>query len=107
MPRPPRISGRRIYEPAAVDRLLVIQTARGLGFGVREIRTLVDGRSTASITDRWRSLATRKLPEIDALIGRATRMKRMLETGLHCGCVRIEDCILHDCAPPKVTFFRR
>jgi MerR family redox-sensitive transcriptional activator SoxR len=101
MPRPVRLSGRRRYDPGAVDRLLVIQSARGLGFGVREILTLIDdSRAQTSITERWRALARRKLPEIDALIGRAGRMKKLLESGLTCGCVRIEDCILYDCAPP-------
>ena len=101
MPSPIRTSGRRQYDPGAVDRLLVIQSARGLGFGVREIHTLIDdSRSKTSITDRWRALARKKLPEIEALIGRASRMKKLLESGLTCGCVRIEDCILHECAPP-------
>ena len=27
-------------------------------------------------------------------------MKKLLESGLTCGCVQIEDCILHECAPP-------
>jgi len=104
LPSPIRSSGRRQYDPGAVDRLLVIQSARGLGFGVREILTLIDGgRSKTSITERWRALARKKLPEIEALIGRASRMKKLLESGLTCGCVRIEDCILHECAPPVAT----
>lgn len=100
MPRPVRTSGRRVYDATALDRLSVIRSARALGFGVREIRTLTS--DTASITERWRALARRKLPELESLIGRATRMKQLLESGLHCSCVRIEDCILHDCAPPAV-----
>jgi MerR family redox-sensitive transcriptional activator SoxR len=100
MPRVARVSGRRVYDTAAVDRLAVIQSARRLGFGVREIQTLVDENAATTITDRWRSMARRKLPELEALIGRASRMKRLLENGLDCGCVRMEDCILHECAPP-------
>src|SRR5262245_54199443 len=99
MRTPARLSGRRVYDPLAVTQVQVISAARDLGFGVREIRTLVDSRSATSITDRWRTLARRKLPEMDSLIDRATRMKRMLETGLTCGCAKIEDCILHGCAP--------
>lgn len=98
MPHPARASGRRVYEPAALKRLQVIQSARALGFGVREIRTLID--ETSSITDRWRAMARRKLPELETLIGRAANMKKLLESGLQCSCVRIEDCILHQCAPP-------
>jgi MerR family transcriptional regulator, redox-sensitive transcriptional activator SoxR len=99
MRAPARVSGRRVYDPNAVTQVQVISAARELGFGVREIRTLVEQQSAASITDRWRALARRKLPELTALIDRAGRMKQMLETGLHCGCARIEDCVLHGCAP--------
>jgi DNA-binding transcriptional MerR regulator len=89
---------------AAIDRLRVIRSARALGFGVREIRTLIDnGRPATSISDRWRGLARRKLPELEALIGRATKMKQLLESGLACSCVRIEDCILHECKSPVIA----
>lgn len=37
-------------------------------------------------------LAARKLPEVDALIARAERMKRLLEAGLRCECLTLEDC---------------
>jgi MerR family redox-sensitive transcriptional activator SoxR len=101
LPPPARQSGRRVYDPAAVTQVQVISAARALGFGIREIRTLTQGAH--SVTDRWRALARRKLPELESLIGRATRMKRLLEAGLHCSCVRMEDCILHECAPPVVA----
>ena len=101
---PGRVSGRRVYGERAVTEVQTIGMARSLGFGVRDIRTLVHGgQSPVPITDRWRSLARRKLPELDSLIDRATRMKRLMETGLTCSCVRIEDCILHGCAPPLIS----
>ena len=100
LPPPVRVHGRRDYGPDAVTEVDVITAARELGFGIQEIRLLVERRSRASITERWRALAQRKLPELAALIDRATRMKKMLETGLGCGCVRIEDCLLHGCATP-------
>lgn len=99
--RPPgRVSGRRVYDPAVVTHVNVIGEARLLGFTIREIRTLVEaGRTGAPLSERWRALAKRKLPELTALIDRAKRMKKMLETGQHCGCVRLEDCILNECVP--------
>lgn len=98
---PARRSGRRVYDAGAVTQVKVIRAARALGFGVRDIRTLMQGGHP--VTDRWRALARGKLPELEALIDRATRMKRLLESGLQCSCVRIEDCILHECAPPVVA----
>jgi MerR family redox-sensitive transcriptional activator SoxR len=99
MTPPARSSGRRVYGTDAVTQAQTIGAARALGFSIREIRTLLrDGQP--KITERWRTMAERKLPELEALIGRATRMQRMLESALACSCVRIEDCILHDCSPP-------
>jgi hypothetical protein len=44
--------------------------------------------------ERWRSLAQAKLRELDELIARAGRMREAIETGLGCGCVRLEDCVV-------------
>jgi DNA-binding transcriptional MerR regulator len=81
--------------------------ARDLGFSVAEIRTLLNGFSADTPpSERWQHLARRKLPEIDALVQRATAMKRLLEKGLRCDCVSLHDCVLYDCNPP-VTLGRR
>ena len=98
--RPGRISGQRVYAQSAETEVQVINAARELGFGIREIRTLVESRQApTAVTERWRALARRKLPELERLIDRATRMKDMLENGLNCGCAQIEDCLLHECKP--------
>ena len=63
------------------------------GFTVAEIQTLLHGFAPDTPpAARWDPLARQKLQEIDALIERAQQMKRILETGLHCGCLRLEDC---------------
>ena len=43
---------------------------------------------------RFRRLAEHKLTELDAVIVRARQMQQVLEAGLACGCVRLEDCEL-------------
>jgi DNA-binding transcriptional MerR regulator len=107
LPLPERVGGRRIYGPDVVDRLRVIRTARELGFSLEDIRTLLHGFSADTPpSQRWQQLAARKLLEVNALIQRATRMKGLLEKGLRCDCVTVDDCILHDCSPP-VTLGRR
>jgi MerR family transcriptional regulator, redox-sensitive transcriptional activator SoxR len=89
----------RRYTPDAVEHLEVIRMARELGFGIDEIRTLLNGFSPETPPpDRWRQLAHEKLPQLDALIRHASAMKRLLEVGLTCRCVRIEDCFIEDCA---------
>jgi MerR family redox-sensitive transcriptional activator SoxR len=71
----------------------VIEFAQRAGFTLAETRTLLRGFSAkVPPSARWRSLAQRKLPEIDALIARASGMKRLLEEGLECECLSLEEC---------------
>ncbi len=42
LPKPPRQSGWRRYNPSVVDRLQVIHAAREVGFSIEEIRTLLN-----------------------------------------------------------------
>jgi hypothetical protein len=39
-------------------------------------------------------MARQKLPEVEALIARAQTMKQILEEGLECDCLSIEDCTI-------------
>jgi hypothetical protein len=54
------------------------------------------------MSDRLRELADRRLPEIDALIERARRVRAWLAAAQSCGCDAIDDCKLFDeaAAPP-------
>ena len=78
---------------------------------VEDIRTATPERSGAASTlryltllhgfapdtppaARWQPLAHQKLSELDELIARAQQMKRVLEKGLNCGCLHIEDCAI-------------
>ena len=101
-------SGWRSFSPEVVDRLRVIRMARDLGFSLEEIKTLLNGFSADTPpSKRWQQLAQRKLPEVNALLQRATAIKRLLEKGLRCDCVTVSDCILYDCNPPVQLGARR
>lgn len=94
IPEPVRKSGWRRYGPEVLDRLSVIRTASELGFTLGEIRTLLDGFPLdTEPSQRWRVLATQKLPEVQDLIARATILQELLEAGIECDCERIEQCI--------------
>lgn len=98
---PDRSGGWRVFSPGVVGQLRAIRMARELGFSLEEIRTLLTGfRSDTPPPERWQQLARLKLPEVDALLERATAMKRMLEKGLRCDCLTVEDCITYRCSPP-------
>jgi MerR family redox-sensitive transcriptional activator SoxR len=95
LPAPVRVSGWRRYDGTVRTRLAVIELAKLAGFTLAEIRTLLRGFSPGmSPSARWHKLARQKLPEVENLIARAHAMKRLLEEGLNCGCLRLEDCAL-------------
>jgi MerR family transcriptional regulator, redox-sensitive transcriptional activator SoxR len=95
LPRPERENGRRRYDGEVLDRLAVVRVAQQAGFTISEIRTLLDGFSEdIPPSERWRVLAREKLTEVDALIERALGMKVLLERGLRCECLSLEDCAL-------------
>ena len=97
LPSPERTNGRRRYDGEVLrevlDRLAIIRIAQQAGFTISEVQTLLDGFSEDTPpSERWRVLAREKLPEIEAQIRRAQGMRRLLEQGLECECLRIEDC---------------
>jgi MerR family transcriptional regulator, redox-sensitive transcriptional activator SoxR len=93
LPRPARASGRRVFEEATLDRLMVITFAKEAGFSLREIRQLFDGfASDTAAGARWQKLATAKLAEMEALERRIKTMKELLREALRCGCVELDAC---------------
>jgi MerR family redox-sensitive transcriptional activator SoxR len=99
LPLPERANGRRRYDGEllreVLDRLAVVRVAQQAGFTISEIRTLLDGFSEDTPpSERWRILARDKLPEVEALVERALSMKDLLERGLRCECLRLEECSL-------------
>ena len=93
LPAPKRVNGRRRYDESTVQMLRVVQLAQQAGFTVAEIQTLLHGFAPDTPpAARWRPLAQQKIAELDGLIVRAQQMKLILEAGLDCGCLRLEDC---------------
>ncbi len=107
LPEPERLSGQRRYDETVLRRLAVIDVAQRAGLSLEEIRELVE-HGNDPLNDRLRELAARRLPEIDALIERAQRVRAWLEIAQGCGCERIDDCALFDdpALPPEPDFRR-
>ena len=95
LPEPTRVSGQRRFDETVLRRLAVIDVAQRAGLSLDEIRELVD-HGNDPMNDRLRELAERRLPEIDALIERAQRVRTWLETATACDCQAIDDCALFD-----------
>lgn len=96
LPAPQRVSGQRRYQPAIIERLVFIQTARRLGFSLAEIQSLLQEQpALIPLTERWQDLARKKLGEVKTLIQEAQNIQQRLEEGMGCTCADLEDCI--DC----------
>jgi MerR family transcriptional regulator, redox-sensitive transcriptional activator SoxR len=93
LPKTQRIGRQRRYEPGVLNYLAVIDMAKRAGFRIDEIRHLFHGFGKGSPAfHRWQLLAQRKITEMDDLIARAKKMKRLLEKADRCKCLDLEDC---------------
>src|SRR6266581_1392172 len=109
LPRPARVSGRRVYGPDTVRTLAVIETGQRAGLTLDEIRDLLsasDGDQAA--IERLREVAVRKLPEVRELIERTEIVRDWLEAAARCECPTLDECPLFDdpaLLPQKVPGF--
>ena len=93
LPAPARLNGRRRYDADVFDRLAAIRLAQAAGFTVAEIRAFLHGFAPDTPPpDRWRELAARKLPAVDAQLARLQGMRAILEAGLRCECLALAEC---------------
>jgi DNA-binding transcriptional MerR regulator len=101
IPAPERVSGQRRYPRAVLRTLAVIDTAQRAGLTLAEIEALLAANpgdagepGDPGVSDCLRQVATRKLPEVRALIERAERVRRWLEAAAGCACPTLDDCQL-------------
>lgn len=95
LPRPARVNGRRRYEPEVLYLLKAVNVAKQAGFTMEEMRQLFNSaESRESPSEVWERFARQKLDEVDELIQRANAMKALLEAGLECGCLGLEECVV-------------
>jgi len=95
LPEAERVSGQRRYDERVLRRLAVIDVAQRAGLSLEEIGELVH-HGAEPVSDGLRAIAERRLPEIDALIERAQRVRVWLQAATTCDCPGIDDCALFD-----------
>jgi MerR family redox-sensitive transcriptional activator SoxR len=95
LPAPERISGQRRYDESVLRRLAVIDVAQRAGLSLAEIGDLLE-IGTDPLSDRLQHLAAHKLPEIEALIDRAERVRGWLTLATGCDCQTVDECALFD-----------
>ena len=91
LPKPIRIGRRRQYDPSILERLAVIERAKACGFRLAETRQLFYGfRESAPPSERWQTLARRKIAELDELVRKIAAMKDLLQRS--CACKDLAEC---------------
>jgi MerR family redox-sensitive transcriptional activator SoxR len=95
LPEPDRLHGQRRYGADVLGKLGFIGVAQGAGFKLAEIQQLIHGVDSADgMGKEMRSLSTRKLDEVEALLERTKAMKGWLEVAKQCGCTSPSECAL-------------
>jgi DNA-binding transcriptional MerR regulator len=80
---------RRLFEPSVIDRVAVIIAGQDAGFGLAELRLMVDGdRSGPEV----RRMIERKAAEIDDRIARLTDVSARLQHAASCPTPHVLDC---------------
>jgi MerR family redox-sensitive transcriptional activator SoxR len=93
---PERLGGQRRYDRQTLRLISLIVLIKRAGFTLQETRTLLHGLSEKTPPPAvWRQLAERKLPEIEQTLAQAKAMKAILQNGLSCDCLTLEDCLSH------------
>jgi DNA-binding transcriptional MerR regulator len=104
LPPATRVSGRRVYGPDTVCTLAVIETGQRAGLALDEIKVLLSvSPDDSAAIDRLREVATRKLPEIVALIERSELVREWLECAARCECPNLSECPLFDDSSSQPT----
>ena len=95
LPKVRRVNGQRRYDEKTVRMIEVLGFAQRAGFSLAEIKTLFStGDPGSQLGERWHELAQTKLRELERLVEQAAQMRRTIELGLACACVRLEDCLI-------------
>jgi MerR family redox-sensitive transcriptional activator SoxR len=94
LPKPGRVSGRRRYETGVFDQLDLIRVGRAAGLTLEDVGKLFRGfPEDAPASERWRSLAADRLPDLEALIERAVAMRDRLLALSACDCDELDECV--------------
>ena len=95
LPEPVRLHGQRRYDTDVLGRLAFIGVAQSAGFKLSEIGELVGGLEDGDgMAEQIRSLSSRKLDEVEALLERTRAMQGWLQVAKTCGCATPDECAL-------------
>lgn len=91
---PRRVGGKRHYDRQVLRQIELVSLSKRAGFTLAETRVLLSGLSEKTAPPKiWRKLAAAKLPEIEQTLAEAEAMKAILEEGLRCECLSLDQCL--------------
>ena len=92
--KPDRAGSQRRYSDEALHRVLLISFASSMGFTLAEIKVFLSGlRNDMPVGPRWKSLARRKISEVDRRVEQSLRLKSLLQHLLQCRCASLQVCV--------------
>jgi DNA-binding transcriptional MerR regulator len=95
LPEPERTGGQRRFGEETVERLRIIDVAKQAGFSLDQVRALLSSTDRGDpLHEQLQALASRKLPEVNALIERAQTMSDWLMAASQCRCKSLQSCAL-------------
>ncbi len=93
LPEPERVGGKRRYGEGVLHRLALVGGAKRAGFTLGEIRILLHGFPAGTwAAERWRTLASQKLGEVDEAIAQLRETRELLEEAMRCECASLDEC---------------
>lgn len=93
LPPSKRVNTKRRYDSSILEKLGLIRMARSAGLTIAEIQALLnDFPIDTPPSERWQSLAVKKIVELDEVIKRVQVMKTLLERTLQCHCSTLDHC---------------
>ncbi|MEU9242161.1 MerR family transcriptional regulator [Streptomyces sp. NPDC048385] len=101
LPPARRVTGRRVYPASTLRRIALIKMAQRAGFTLAEIRQLLDTDTDRGATRQWRTLAERKIPELDQFIQETQALRNAVADCLACGCMNFDNCQLLSSGTPE------
>ena len=91
LPKALRFGGRRQYDASILERLAVVERAKACGFSLVETRQLFYGfREGVLPSERWKTLAERKIAELEELARKIAAMQDLLQRP--CACTDLSEC---------------
>jgi DNA-binding transcriptional MerR regulator len=97
LPAAKRVSGKRRYDASILQKVGLILLAKQAGLSIEEIQTLLhEFPQDALPSERWKTIASTKIEELNQQIIQIQHMQAILYKTLQCQCPTLDDCAANE-----------